>query len=144
MKTKSLLHMQSNIVLVGKRCLVVIVCNHRFYVQWDTIWLEELGLYSLLHFSTQLYFVLICLSLACFAISIFFFIFFYILYFADGTYFQWQPSTWVWSFHLSQCVSAFGVLLCFHFHMWLIAYFHIVVLLKNKKPGVLKGNENQI
>jgi hypothetical protein len=70
MKTKSLLQMQSNIVLVGKRCLVAIVCNHRFYGQWDTIWLEELGLYSLLHFSTQLYFVLICLSLACFTISV--------------------------------------------------------------------------
>jgi hypothetical protein len=43
----------------------------------------------------KLYFILICLSLACFAVSKLFFIFFYILYFADGTYFQWQSSTWL-------------------------------------------------
>lgn len=45
----ALLHMHyaDHIVLVGRRCLVVIVCTRRFYGQWDTIWLEKLGLYSL-------------------------------------------------------------------------------------------------
>ena len=98
--------LQRHIVLARSGCLVVVAVNHRFCGQWDAIWLEQLGLYSLyilLHIS--IFFRFACPQLVLRSISSF-------LFFSIFLFCRWNLFPMA-IFHLGLILPLVAVCECF-------------------------------